>query len=214
MLKVKSHELFTSTHPFDSADGSHNRYRSNWCYRPCVSSASRNSFLHPGCHHSQSTVQDNSIGTTKCEGNFYNMSCTPEPLLQWQSLDEYLPDEYDCYVVNRLACTMGNTGLYYSYHCDDENPSGAQSVGITCPVSCTCPPCPGDSGYIDFNYEMCWEGETHWSCTSCTCINNSPIIVDVLGNGFALTGVAGGVSFNFNGEGPEHIGWTDRSSDD
>src|SRR5215208_5700687 len=49
------------------------------------------------------------FGTTKCEGNFYNMSCTPEPLLQWQSLDEYLPDEYDCYVVNRLACTMGNT---------------------------------------------------------------------------------------------------------
>lgn len=153
-------------------------------------------------------------GETKCNGNFGNMSCTPWPEFQDKTLTEYLPSESACYVVNGLVCTNGNRGLYYSYHCDDEHPSASESVGITCPVSCTCPPCPGDSGYTDWNYEMCWVGETHWSCTACTCIHNSPIIVDVLGNGFALTGVTGGVTFNFNGEGAEHIGWTAASSDD
>ena len=153
-------------------------------------------------------------GDISCNGNFSSLNCNPSPALQFGSLDEYLPDEYDCYVVNRLACTQGNRGLYYSYHCDAENPSSSHSIVVTCPVSCTCPPCTSDSGYMEWNFERCEAGESHWSCTACACIMNSPIIVDVLGDGFALTGVAGGVNFNFNAEGPERIGWTAPASDD
>jgi len=46
------------------------------------------------------------------------------------------------------------------------------------------------------------------------CIHNSPILIDVLGNGFELTSPNDGVYFNFNGEGPEHMGWTFAGSDD
>ena len=74
-------------------------------------------------------------------------------------------------------------------------------------------PCPSDPGYSWFSQDRCPE-DFHWSCISQTCVRNSPIVVDVLGNGFALTDAAGGVYFNFNGDGPEHMGWTAPSSDD
>src|SRR3712207_6437551 len=50
-----------------------------------------------------------------------------------------------------------------------------------------CPPCPGAANYSSWNYEMCDPPETHWSCTECGCVvNPSPVLVDILGNGFAL----------------------------
>lgn len=77
----------------------------------------------------------------------------------------------------------------------------------------TCGLCPTDPDYPAYSAEMCPE-EYHWSCNLCTCIRNSPILVDVQGNGFALTDVAHGVHFNFDGGGPEHISWTEAGSDD
>jgi hypothetical protein len=81
------------------------------------------------------------------------------------------------------------------------------------PTPSSCPPCTTDPGYSNFSYESCGE-DFHWACHSCKCVRNSPIIIDVLGNGFALTDVAGGVEFNFNGDGPENISWTQAGSDD
>jgi len=41
-----------------------------------------------------------------------------------------------------------------------------------------------------------------------------PILIDVRGNGFALTNVAAGVSFNFKGTGAQQLSWTAANSDD
>ena len=47
------------------------------------------------------------------------------------------------------------------------------------------------------------------------CCFQSPILIDILGDGFALTSVQNGVSFDFNGDGVPHmISWTALSSDD
>jgi hypothetical protein len=59
---------------------------------------------------------------------------------------------------------------------------------------------------------------TDYNFASCTCdgvIDKSPIIIDVLGNGFALTDAKGGVEFDIIGTGTvELLSWTQAGSDD
>jgi len=56
----------------------------------------------------------------------------------------------------------------------------------------------------------------YWSGFECQCINNeSPVLVDVAGNGFALTNGPGGVNFDLNSDGTgEKLAWTAPDSDD
>lgn len=55
-----------------------------------------------------------------------------------------------------------------------------------------------------------------WSFPWCGCIpNHTPIVIDVAGNGFALTNATNGVDFNLNSiGGAERIAWTTNNSDD
>lgn len=69
------------------------------------------------------------------------------------------------------------------------------------------PPC-------DLLPEVCENGQ--WSFAWCGCVDYpTPILLDVAGNGFNLTGAAGGVDFDLNANGsPEHLSWTSSGSDD
>ncbi len=50
---------------------------------------------------------------------------------------------------------------------------------------------------------------------TCECIPDSPIVIDLDGNGFNLTDLAGGVSFDLNADGTaEHLSWTASGGDD
>lgn len=68
--------------------------------------------------------------------------------------------------------------------------------GGTCqPSGCTPADCPG----------QCFDG----LCTP------TPVVIDVLGNGFALTDLSSGVTFDLNADGrAEHLSWTSVGSDD
>ena len=47
------------------------------------------------------------------------------------------------------------------------------------------------------------------------CCPTSPVVIDILGNGYNLTDAANGVIFDFNGDGVSHrISWTAADSDD
>jgi hypothetical protein len=76
-----------------------------------------------------------------------------------------------------------------------------------------CHPCVGEPGYDEINQDFC-APDAHWACRKCRCIRNSPILIDVRGDGFALTDAAHGILFNFDGDGPEPLSWTAPGSDD
>jgi len=138
------------------------------------------------------------------------------------------PETVDEAVDNPSCCDQDNDG-YASLSCggtdcrDDNaniNPGRPEICGDgidnNCDgisTTCICRPCTTDPGYSEFSSDWCGEG-FHWSCTGCKCVRNSPIIIDVSGNGFALTDAANGVTFDFNGDGPEHISWTAEGADD
>lgn len=73
------------------------------------------------------------------------------------------------------------------------------------------PPCPQPTNFSN-------TGGCVWNAYDCqwqNCTNTSPIVIDVSGNGFALTDAAGGVRFDLNGDGTaEQLSWTANGAGD
>lgn len=60
----------------------------------------------------------------------------------------------------------------------------------------------------DYDFATC-------SCLGCDTCGGSPIVIDIAGDGIALTGPDGGVDFDLNGNGTrDRLGWTLANSDD
>ena len=80
------------------------------------------------------------------------------------------------------------------------------------PFTDTCQPDPPPT--CDLEPVVCENGV--WSFEWCGCIpNHTPIVIDIAGNGFALTNATAGVNFNLNNiGGAEKIAWTSNNSDD
>jgi hypothetical protein len=57
--------------------------------------------------------------------------------------------------------------------------------------------------------------EGSWDNELCRCVSDSPVLIDVAGDGYALTDFAGGVDFDLKRHGaPEHLSWTAAGSDE
>jgi hypothetical protein len=60
----------------------------------------------------------------------------------------------------------------------------------------------------DYDFETC-------TCFGCDTCGGSPIVIDINGDGIAMTSPAQGVEFDLNGNGTrDRLGWTERNSDD
>ena len=99
----------------------------------------------------------------------------------------------------RACGTCGTTECNGS--CDD--PCAVESWSGGCdPNSGECECCPDGSECEDI--ETSWYGEA-WECVP----YEDPVIIDIDGDSFTLTNVAGGVKFNFfNSRGPLQTAWT------
>jgi hypothetical protein len=86
---------------------------------------------------------------------------------------------------------------YWSTSCCCWINPGCQPVGA--------PPSPTSGCFhFDWNYTSC-----QWVCS------NTPIVVDIAGNGFDLTNAINGVNFDLNSDGTaERYAWTSANSDD
>lgn len=87
--------------------------------------------------------------------------------------------------------------------------AGGFWIGSTCVFSVSPGCAPGQWGFT--NSSNSCQG---WY-SGCECLTDSPILVDVSGNGFSLTSAADGVYFDIAGNGaPKKLAWTSVSSDD
>ncbi len=120
------------------------------------------------------------------------------------------------------SCSCGSP--FISYTCYHEvgtcNANGSPIVYEHCyEGGCCCPSgnCAGQGGGGGGTCETDADcGElSEYVCFQGLCSDDTPILIDVSGNGFDLTNANGGVNFDFNGDGVANkISWTAMNSDD
>lgn len=93
----------------------------------------------------------------------------------------------------------------------------SQAEYLACPLpdvilpNCTCQRA-GDVLCLEME-QQCFTSNGTWKGCNRGCY--SPIVIDVKGDGFNLTGANGGVSFDVEGDGiPDNLSWTSAGSDD
>jgi hypothetical protein len=114
------------------------------------------------------------------------------------------------------------------YPCQNHVPANCEGIGYSWDEpSCTCysnnngtcydmdPFFPGDRDECIQSTGNIQGVNTWYGYPSCACSGPSPILIDILGDGYNLTGRSEGVLFDINGDGhKDGISWTALRSDD
>ncbi len=170
-----------------------------------------------------------------CYPEFYSVPNTPD---HWE---QTIQDRRIGVPPPNGCSDIGNPRTYSSYHtcstiaggnCTTPGfngscpPGTAPTAGLCCGDRQECEAygwywnfssnnCQGEPWYCEMAPQVCGQGLA-WNFDHCQCEgNSSPIVIDVLGNGFSLTDLTAGVEFDMNSDGtPEGLSWTASGSDD
>lgn len=122
--------------------------------------------------------------------------------------------------------TCVETEVVRTYECNNcGNPMPTPTPGNGCTTASFAGGCPVGTepngyGMCCMNsggcegWSVCYEPEVY-DYNTCSCVYPSPIIIDVAGDGFNLSGANSGVAFDINVDGrAERVAWTVANSDD
>jgi hypothetical protein len=174
-------------------------------------------YSHPqdcavGCHTTNDLVDDFQGGNYTTEESLVNCTRT------------LFDGEHTC--SDAAAVVPRFVACCYSLYCADEDPNN-NAVAVN-----SCSGCPEDYAQVGnccYPSGQCVGGHAPPVCDPpnevdlgrCCCVDyygdctSSPILIDVVGNGFALTDAGGGVTFDLNDDGTkERLSWTTQDSDD
>jgi hypothetical protein len=184
-----------------------------------ASSTGSCTLVHPNCHY------DNELGF--CDGQEYNDPSGYCYRVVWECWPEFFTPQYFSNghyeqilfrreaPVHTQSCgfpLFDHKDLYGEGQCLRD--SSVDTDGTKRDHACS----GGGGGGI-----LICTPETEYNCAeqmgwldaNCICHFDTPIVIDVLGNGFSLTGASNGIDFDFEGNGTiRRISWTAAGSDD
>jgi hypothetical protein len=142
------------------------------------------------------------LRSTPCQGgNDCSNVCSPTAVDSYSDCSTPTPTPTPTPTCTNVSCSDCCNG----YHCDEFETCVEDYHIEGCPnlTQWYIGNCYASDGSIESDCQCHWGGP------------GSPIIVDVLGNGFELTDANNGINFDLNGDGTlEHISWTVAGSDE
>lgn len=147
---------------------------------------------------------DGSYGGDGLDGTWSNTISQTGQIITSGAGYDHCDGAHDTWRINNNECPppFGETCDIGDYYYIDPNTGDCTYVG------------PLDNGCSPYAFLNCSDS-MGWFDSLCQCHYDTPIIVDVLGNGYNLTDAAHGVLFTFQpGNPPQHLSWTAAGSDD